>query len=208
MRVLVTGGKRGIGWAIAKELHDFSNGFSVYTPSRSNGFDLATPVGRRNATSFVGPVDILINNVGGGGRYGTDEEVWAKNVTAMMEFTAWALPHMIEQRWGRVVTISSIHGREYGSRPIFMAAKAAQIAYMKGLSKDKRYVRCGITFNTVCPGNVHVEGKPKVDEDALPLGRMGKPEEVAKLVAFLCSNDAAYINGSTIVIDGGESNAL
>ena len=206
MRAVITGGTHGIGSAIAYEFCML--GMQVFCPSRRSGYDLSCPGGRFEAMRKFQTADILINNVGGGGRFGTDEEVWAKNVTAMTEFTAWALPHMISKGWGRVVTISSIHGREYGSRPIFMAAKAAQIAYMKGLSKDKRYVRAGITFNTVCPGNVEVEGKPKVDEDALPLGRMGRPEEVAKLVAFLCSNDAAYINGSCITIDGGESNAI
>ena len=206
MILMVTGGTAGIGKAIVNEMQGKVD--ILYFPSRRNGCDLSTKIGLTSAMNSGHYPDMLINNVGGGGRFGTDDEVWAKNVTAMMRLTAWALPHMISKGWGRVVTISSIHGREYGSRPIFMAAKAAQIAYMKGLSKDKRYVRAGITFNTVCPGNVEVEGKPKVDEDALPLGRMGRPEEVAKLVAFLCSNDAAYINGSCITIDGGESNAI
>lgn len=156
----------------------------------------------------MGHVDILVNCVGGGGRFGDNEEVFSKNVEAMTDFTQWALSGMLQRRWGRVITISSIHGREYGSRPIFMAAKAAQIAYMKGLARTEDYVRRGLTFNTVCPGNVYVEGKPRVNEKALPMGRMGKPEEVAALVAFLCSDEAAWINGSCIVIDGGEGCAF
>jgi 3-oxoacyl-[acyl-carrier protein] reductase len=203
VRAVITGGG-AIGTACAFEI----GALFSFLPSRSIGFDLTKRGDRLRAMDEMGNCDILINCVGGGGRFGTDEEVWQKNVVAMQEFTAWALPAMIEKGWGRVVTISSIHGREYGSRPIFMAAKAAQIAYMKGMSKDQRYVRRGITFNTVCPGNVLVDGKPRVDEDALPMGRMGKPQEVAKLVAFLCSNDAGWINGSTLVIDGGESNAF
>lgn len=206
MRALVTGGTRGIGAAIALELR-FRFGADTFTPSRRDGFDLTRRSQRRDAMES-GPFDVVVHNVGGGGRYGTDEEVMSKNVTAMIEFTDWALPHMQEKGWGRVITISSIHGREYGSRPIFMAAKAAQLAYMKGLSRNQTYVRAGITFNTVCPGNVGVDGKPRVDEEALPMGRMGKPEEVAKLVAFLCSEDAAWVNGSCIVIDGGESRAI
>lgn len=204
MRVLVTAGSRGIGAAIVLAL----NADVSFAPSRSTGFDLLHHEERVRAMETAKHCDVLVNNIGGGGRFGTDDEIWRKNVVCMQEFTAWALPYMLDKGWGRVVTISSIHGREYGSRPAFMAAKAAQIAYMKGLSHDRRYVRRGITFNTVCPGNVRVEGKPLVDADALPLGRMGTPQEVAKLVAFLCSKDADYINGSTIVIDGGESNAI
>lgn len=206
MRAIVTGGTKGIGLAIADELRH--SGIEAFAYARGNGYDLTVRKDRLRAMMDCKHADIVINNVGGGGRYGTDDEVWAKNYICMHEFTAWALPHMLDRHWGRVVTISSIHGQEYGSRPIFMAAKAAQIAYMKGMSKDVRYVRSGITFNTVCPGNVRVDGKPEVDADALPLGRMGEPREVAKLVAFLCSNNAAYINGSTVTIDGGESNAI
>lgn len=183
------------------------HGIRIDSVSRSNGFDLTKYEGLEAARRLPHP-DILINNVGGGGRYGTEDEVFSKNVAAMIALTEWALPNMLENGWGRVVTISSIHGREYGSRPIFMAAKAAQIAWMKGMSKDRRYVRAGITFNTVCPGNVFVEGKPRVDEEALPMGRMGTTQEVAQLVRFLCSNDANWINGSTINIDGGESNGI
>lgn len=205
-RALVTGGTRGIGAAICAEFS--SQNHVVYTFSRSPNdcfvADATDPTGRQFVKEHVGHCDILVNNVGGGGRYGTDQEVWAKNVEAMVDFTQWALSGMAQRKWGRVVTISSIHGRECGSRPVFMAAKAAQIAYMKGLSRSS-FVRYGITFNTVCPGNVFVEGKPKVDEESLPMGRMGTPYEVAQLVKFLCSMDAAWINGSTITIDGGES---
>jgi 3-oxoacyl-[acyl-carrier protein] reductase len=205
VRVLVTGGGT-IGTACALAIMG-ERGYA-FCPSRTLGFDLTKARDRLRAMEEMECCDILINCVGGGGRFGTDDEVMTKNVTCMREFTEWALPYMVTQGWGRVVTISSIHGREYGSRPIFMAAKAAQIAYMKGMSKDRRYVRRGITFNTVCPGNVYVEGKPRVDEDALPMGRMGTAQEVAKLVAFLCSNDAGWINGASLTIDGGESNAI
>jgi NAD(P)-dependent dehydrogenase (short-subunit alcohol dehydrogenase family) len=212
VKALVTGGTRGVGAAIVEELARW--GHSTHTFSRSpNPYfiaDATDQTGRQFVKEHVGHCGILVNNVGGGGRYGTDAEVWAKNVDAMIDFTQWAISGMAQRGWGRVVTISSIHGREYGSRPIFMAAKAAQIAYMKGMSRSN-FARCGVTFNTVCPGNVSVAGKPDLDEAALaalPMGRMGKPDEVAKLVVFLCSNYASWINGSTIVIDGGESHAI
>lgn len=203
-RALVTGATRGIGSAIAYELRLL--GHDTFTWARSNGFDLSTRDGIDSAVKHTGDIDILVNNVGGGGRYGTDDEVFAKNVWSMISFTQHALPIMAKRGWGRIITISSIHGREYGSRAVFMAAKAAQIAYMKGMSRT--YARHGITFNTVCLGNVLVTGKPEIDADTLPMGRMGRPEEVAKLVAFLCSDNAAWINGSCITIDGGESHAI
>ncbi len=207
-RALVTGASRGIGAAIHALFNDV--GYTSFRFSRTGTFkaDGAVKADRDRVKEYVGHCDILVNNLGGGGRYGTPDEVWEKNVMAMADFTQWALSGMLERGWGRVVTISSIHGREYGSRPSFMAAKAAQIAYMKGLSREQSYVRNGITFNTVCPGNVRVEGKPLVDESALPLGRMGTPGEIARVVAFLCEKESAYINGATLTIDGGESYAI
>ena len=207
-RALVTGGTRGIGRAILDELQLLGHEVFTFSRSPNNWFvaDATDPHGRKLVKDHVGHCDILINNVGGGGRYGTDYEVIAKNVGAMIDFTTWAIDGMAQREWGRIITISSIHGREYGSRALFMAAKAAQIAYMKGMSRT--YARHGLTFNTVCPGNVHVEGKPDPATPPEPMGRMGKPQEVAKLVAFLCNDEAAWINGSTIVIDGGESNAI
>ena len=205
-RALVTGASRGIGAAIMAELT--RAGHETFTWCRSNGFDLSTEMGIASAVRHTGDIDILVHNCGGGGRYGTDAEVMNKNLHALIAFVDHALPSMRKKRWGRVIAIGSIHGREYGSRPIFMAAKAAQMSYMKNLSHNKSFVRDGITFNTVAPGNVYVEGKPRVDDDELPMGRMGTPEEVAKLVSFLCSDDAAWVNGSTITIDGGESYAI
>ena len=205
-RAMVTGGTRGIGAAIVAELE--RNGIKCVTFSRSFGYDATKPEDRARVKKMCGSCDILINNVGGGGRFGTDAEVWEKNVGAMIDFTEWAMPHMVKSGWGRVITISSIHGKEYGSRPIFMAAKSAQIAWMKGVSKVRDYVRNGVTFNTVCPGNVQVDGKPIINAQEFPMGRLGTPAEVAKLVAFLCSNNASWINGAAITIDGGESNAL
>lgn len=220
MRALVTGGTHGIGLAICDQLK--SEGHEVFTFSRTRGdvrADGLFPVERAEAWKACGPVDILINNMGGGGSWGPAErelakplvweEVWQKNAAAAADFTTWALPHMMEKGWGRVVTISSIHGREGGGRPWFAAAKAAEIAMMKSYSRDPRFVQCGITFNTVCPGLVEIEGKTHLthtaDEWWSPMGRMGQPVEVASLVCYLCTQKAAWINGACLVIDGGES---
>lgn len=215
MRALVTGGTAGIGLAIAQGLR--RTGVEVADPSRRNGYDLMKTEARERSWADLGPVDILINNVGGGGRWGpleseqaglwVWEEVMQKNAAAAAYFTTMALPAMMVRGWGRVVTISSIHGMEAGGRPWFMAAKAAQIAMMKAYSRDPRFVRCGITFNTVCPGHVAVPGKPVWTPDT-PMGRMGTPEEIAAVVCFLCSKEASFINGACMTVDGGESYSL
>lgn len=174
---------------------------------------------------------ILVNNVGGGGRWGkeiiedTGDEVWLevfnKNVMAAVRFTRAALPIMQAQGWGRVVTITSIYGREGGGRPWFALAKAAQTSLMKACSLHRYLTRSGITFNSVAPGAIMIpqtgwaaerDGDPeafaaKVDRD-FTLGRLGTPEEVASVVVFLCSERASLVNGAAIAVDGGQSRAF
>ena len=218
MKALVTGGTSGIGLAIAESFR--AQGMEVFAPSRRNGYDLIREHDRVRAWFACNEeTDILVNNCGGGGRWGPAEsemaqplvwhEVWQKNAQCAAEFTGWALQGMMERGWGRVVTISSIHGREAGGRPWFAAAKAAQIAMMKSYARNPRFVRRGVTFNTVCPGFVLVDGKPGHPQpDSLPMGRPGLPVEVADLVAYICSPKAAYLNGACLVLDGGESLAF
>lgn len=179
-----------------------------------------------------GTLHILINNVGGGGRWGKEnveetelrvwEEVYEKNAMAAIRFTRRALPLMRKNKWGRVVTITSIYGGKEGSgRPWFVAAKAAETGFMKALSTTSYLVRDGITFNCVAPGGIYIEGTGFEDEkrrdpaafdrmvdQEYPLGRLGTPEEVASVVAFLCSEQASLVNGANITVDGGQSTSL
>ena len=177
-----------------------------------------------------GRLDILINNVGGGGRWGKDnieetevdvwKEVHQKNAGAAIIFTRKAIPLMRRNKWGRVITISSRLGKEGGGRPWFNMAKASQVAMMKTLSLTNYLVRDGITFNTIAPGGIYIEGtgfeKEKKDDPEgfrqiidkdYPLGRMGTAEEVANVVAFVSSELASLVNGSQITVDGGQSKA-
>tara|TARA_B100000123_G_scaffold147628_1_gene109079 strand:+ start:10259 stop:11035 length:777 start_codon:yes stop_codon:yes gene_type:complete len=174
----------------------------------------------------VGVIDILINNVGGGGSWGsedilsTDENVWDevydKNVTAAVKFTNGFLSGMLNNNWGRVITITSTFGLEAGGRPWFNLAKTAQTALMKNYSKNKKFVKNGVTFNSVAPGPIDIPetgwATKKLEPDfeefintLIPMGRLGKPEDIACIVAFLASPLSNYINGASITVDGGTS---
>lgn len=178
-----------------------------------------------------GGIDILINNAGGGGRWGsptvedTPENVWLdvyeKNALAAVRFTKLAIPHMRRQKWGRIVTITSVYGREGGGRPWFNMAKSAQTSMMKTLAMNHDLARDSITFNSVAPGAIAIPGTGWDDErnkdpvafenmvrENYPLARLGTPEEVAAVVAFLCSERASLINGASIAVDGAESRSF
>jgi 3-oxoacyl-[acyl-carrier protein] reductase len=247
---LVTGGSHGIGLAVAEALADEGcrvaicarNGDRLEAAAerlRARGVDAlgvaadaCVPEDVERVIGHVrhawGALHILVNNVGGGGRWGsasveeTAEAVWRevydKNAMAAVRFTRAALPYMRRQRWGRVVTIASVHGREGGGRPWFTMAKSAEIALMKSLALTPELVRDGVTFNTVAPGAIAIPGTGwdaaahggavAGKAAALPLGRLGAPEEVAAVVAFVCSAAASLVNGATIAVDGGESRAF
>ncbi len=176
-------------------------------------------------------IDILVNNVGGGGRWGSEsvedtpekvwQEVFEKNTMAAVRFTRWAIPHMRRHHWGRVVTVASVHGKEAGGRPWFCLAKSAQISLMKSLSLRAELVRDGITFNSVAPGGIMIPGTgwdqerlknqsafKKMVQRTFPLGRLGKPEEVANVIIFMCSPQASLVNGACVTVDGGESRSF
>lgn len=178
-----------------------------------------------------GTIHILVNNVGGGGRWGkpkaeeTEEDVWVdvynKNAMAAVRFTRLAIPYMRKQKWGRVVSIASIHGREGGGRPWYTMAKSAEIALMKTLANNPDLAQDGITFNSVAPGGIMIpdtawekeskenpEAFRKMIERDYPLGRLGTPEEVAHVVTFLCSERASLVNGATVAVDGGQGRAF
>ena len=178
-------------------------------------------------TSKLTKIDILINNVGGGGRWGkqnfedtdffTWKEVFNKNYEICYQLTMKSMKQMIRSKWGRVITISSIYGTEYGGRPWFNSAKAAQIALMKNLSHYEKATKNNITFNTISPGATFTEnsGWDKLKNDNLkkfmnlekkiPSGKIGTPEDIANFAMYLCSSFSNNINGANIVIDGGES---
>lgn len=246
-RALVTGGSHGVGLACAKALE--AEGCRICICSRSSDRLLDAPknwqIGQVDAllpetcnhlasqlTREWGGIDILINNVGGGGRWGSDDllgtdpqvwnDVYQKNAGAAVLFTRWAVAHMLKSRWGRVVTIASNTGTvEAHPRPWFTMAKAAEHALMKSLAINPDFAKANITFNTVSPGELWIEGTATVKESnddfhgwaeriarTHPRGKLGSAEEVASVVAFLCSQQASLVSGANILVDGGQSRAL
>lgn len=173
-------------------------------------------------------IDILVNNVGGEPSIPplspemTSDDIWLSsinlNLLAAIRFTNLVIPLMRNNKWGRVVTVSSKHGREGAGRPWYTLAKAAEISFMKNYSLNTQFVRDGITFNSVAPGAIMTElggwadfkrNEPenfiKKIQLTKPLGRLGSTIEVASLIVFLCSEQASLINGACIPVDGGES---
>ncbi|MEM1550868.1 MAG: 3-oxoacyl-ACP reductase family protein [Candidatus Bathyarchaeia archaeon] len=169
------------------------------------------------AIKSFGKVDILVNNAGiarPAMSYKITEEEWSSvinvNLTGTMNCIRAVAPHMIERKYGRIINISSVTG-ETGliGNISYAASKAGMLAITKTAAKE--LARYGILVNAVCPGFIETAmtewlKEPKFAEKWLPripLGRLGKPEEVASLVVFLASDKCSYMTGSVIYIDGG-----
>jgi 3-oxoacyl-[acyl-carrier protein] reductase len=186
--------------------------------------DLTTTAGCEAAIAAgAGRLDVVVNNLGL--RSGTSwqdtsvremEAAMAGNLYPAVRLSLLALPHMRAGGWGRVVVVSSLFGREAGGAPAYNAAKASEISFVTSLAREVG--RDGVTVNAVAPGSIIYEGGSwwrRLQEDPvgiagfvereLPLGRFGTPEEVAAVVAFLCSSAASLVNGAAWAVDGGQS---
>jgi 3-oxoacyl-[acyl-carrier protein] reductase len=170
-------------------------------------------------------LDILVNNAGGAGGAGlaapdSDYEAALQvNVFAGLRATRAAVPFLRSSGHGRVIFIASVYGRESGGRTGYNVAKAAEISLAKSLSRE--LAPDGILVNSVAPGSILFPGgswerrrqsDPEVIaalvESDLPLGRFGKPEEVAAVVTFLASDRASLVTGACWTVDGGQSRSL
>ena len=194
--------------------------------------DVATADGAekfyRESVEAYGQVDIIINNVGGtrGGRdfESTTDQDWLDtlelNLLSAVRLTRLGLPGMKERRWGRIVNIASIWGREYGGGLTYMTAKAALIAFSKHMALS--LAPYNVLVNTIAPGSIQFPGgswerfvnnnTPEAVQEfiarQLPMGKFGWPEPVGATVAFLCSERANLVTGASINVDGGQSRSL
>ncbi len=169
-----------------------------------------------NVRSIVGSVDILINNAGI-----TRDSIFKRmterdwnlvintNLNSVFNVTRQVIDGMVERGWGRVVNISSVNAikGQFGQTN-YSAAKAGMAGFSKALAQE--VVKKGVTVNTVSPGYVETELvmaiRAEVREQiiaSIPMGRLAKPEEIAAVVAFLASEEAGYITGANISVNGG-----
>lgn len=165
----------------------------------------------------LGPVDILVNNAGitrDGMFHKMTPQQWKEvidtNLTGIFNMTHPVWPGMRERSFGRVVNISSINGQKgQMGQANYSAAKAGDIGFTRALAQEGAFK--GITVNAICPGYIGTDmvmAVPEKVRDAIvaqiPVGRLGTPEEIARCVTFLASDDAGFITGSTISANGGQ----
>ncbi|MFY9304210.1 MAG: beta-ketoacyl-ACP reductase [Rhodoluna sp.] len=225
--VLVTGGNRGIGYAIAKEF--LAAGHKVAVTVRSgNGPDGALSViadvldsdsidsAIKEVEEALGPIEVLVANAG----ITKDtlllrmsdqdfEEVINTNLNGVFRVMKRATKSMIKQRFGRVLLIGSVVGLLGSPGQInYSASKSALVGMARSLSRELG--GRGITANVVAPGFIDTDMTAELTEDQqrdylsrIPAGRFASPQEVAKVVTWLASDDAAYITGAVIPVDGG-----
>jgi 3-oxoacyl-[acyl-carrier protein] reductase len=173
----------------------------------------------------LGPVDILVCNTGGPPAnpdpLGFTREQWETAygtlVLAQMALVERVVPGMRDRRFGRIVNVASTSVREpIANLMLSNAHRASMVAAFKTIART--VAADGVTLNTVLPGRIATErayslsGSPEAAEAAaaqeVPAGRMGRPEEMAATVAFLCSVPAAYVTGETVAVDGGLTRSL
>jgi 3-oxoacyl-[acyl-carrier protein] reductase len=216
---LVTGGTRGIGAAIAERLK--ADGFTVATLGRNgNGADVradvADPASVQAAFDEVrerfGPVLVLVNNAGitaDGLAIRMPDADWTSvvdtNLNGAFNCTKRGLEDMLKARWGRIVNVSSVVAeRANPGQANYVASKAGLLGFTRVVAREMG--KRNITANAITPGVIETDMTAELNGDlagAVPAGRIGKPEEVASAVSFLVSDEAAYINGATLAVDGG-----
>lgn len=232
-RALVTGGSKGIGLAAARQLRDL--GAVVTLAARGEEAlraaadelgaawvvaDVSTPQGVQAAVEAAGQPDILVSNAGGpppslpsavtGAAW---EQGFQTTFLSTARLTDAVLPGMRERGWGRIIAITSLTvGRPALNLPVSNAMRAAVTNHLRTLALE--VAADGVTCNTVAPGYTATERLQKLHADPaeaaklqarIPARRFGKPEEVAAAIAFLATNEAAYITGQEILVDGGWS---
>jgi len=174
--------------------------------------------GAKQVESDLGPIDVLVNNAG----ITRDamfhkmtpqqwKEVIETNLSGLFNMTHPVFPGMRSRGYGRIVNISSVNGQKGQMGQVnYSASKAGDIGFTRALAQEGAFK--GVTVNAICPGYIGTEMVRAIDEDVLkkniipqiPVGRLGEPEEIARCVVFLASEDAGFITGSTVSANGGQ----
>ena len=200
----------------AAEKFKGDTGISVYKWDVSS-YD-ACVEGLKKVEAELGPVEILVNNAGitkdGMFHKMTPDQWYAvinTNLNSLFNMTRPVWEGMRGRKFGRVICISSINGQKGQLGQVnYSAAKAGDIGFVKALAQEG--ARAGITVNAICPGYIATDMVKAMNPEVvaktivplIPVGRLGEPEEIARCVLFLASDDAGFITGSTISANGGQ----
>ena len=226
--VLITGGSRGIGAAMVRAfVKEGYKVFFTYKNSEDKAMALQSETGAKafcaddicamqKEIALSGGLYALINNAGIAQQKMfqdiTNEDwdnMFSTNVRDMFLMTKAFAQDMINKKKGRVVNISSIWGISGASCEVhYSASKAAVVGFSKALAKE--FGPSNITVNCIAPGVIDTDMNKNHDQETMaslaeetPIGRLGTPEEVAKMALYLCSEDASFVTGQVFVIDGG-----
>jgi len=227
--ILITGSSSGYGLETAR--HFLANGWNVIATMRRPDED-ALPRSKQlrvlpldvtsedsiaAAIKAAGPIDVLVNNAGitrDGFFHKMSHEQWGDvirvNMDSCFNMTRQVIEGMRARGFGRIVNISSINGQKGQAGQVnYSAAKAGMIGFTKALAQES--ASKGITVNCVAPGYIDTDMVAAVPEEAMkkiistiPVGRLGKAEEIAGAVSFLASDDAGYMTGSTLTMNGAQ----
>lgn len=220
-KALITGGSSGIGAAAAAKLR--GDGLEVITLDLSGSPDVTADVVDREELSQVaqeiGPVDVVVNSAGivGPGKplLDTSPEEWRRvfdvNVIGVVNTVGVFAPAMCEAGWGRIVNLASMAGKDGNPNlSIYSASKAAVIGLTKSLGKE--LATSGVIVNAIAPAVIATPMNADTDPDVLahitgliPMQRVGRPEEVAELIAFLASGAVSFSTGAVYDISGGRA---
>jgi acetoacetyl-CoA reductase len=216
-RVVTTyspGNDKSAGWLAAMKERGFT--FNAFACDVADFDGCKASVAR--IASEVGPVSVLVNNAGitrdmtfkKMGKADWDV-VMRTNLDSCFNMTKQVMDGMVERKWGRVINVASVNGSKGAfGQTNYSAAKAGMHGFTKALALE--VARSGVTVNTISPGYIGTKMVTAIPKEILdgkilpqiPVGRLGSPDEIAGLVVYLCSDEAAFVTGANIAINGGQ----